>query len=137
MRFRALRREPEPKLMIIPMIDIIFFLLVFFMMSMLSMSVQSSIDLSLPQASAARTEAEEALPVAITADGQIYVEKEPVTKETFLRRMTIEKDRHPDRAVLIRADASSRHSDFVFVLDQLKAAGIRRVGIAADSASEG
>lgn len=137
MRFRPLRREPEPKLMIIPMIDIIFFLLIFFMMSMLSMSVQSSIDLSLPQASAARTETAAALPVAITADGQIYVEKEPVAKGDFLRRMEIEQERQPGRAVLIRADAASRHSDFVFVLDQLKAAGIHRVGIAAEAAPEG
>lgn len=137
MKFRPLRREPEPKLMILPMIDIIFFLLVFFMMSMLSMSVQSSIDLSLPQASAARPEAEDALPVAITADGQIYVEQEPIARETFLRRMAIEQERHPDRAVLIRADAASRHGDFVFVLDQLQAAGIHRVEIAADAAPEG
>ena len=52
MQLRSLRTTSKPKLMIIPMIDIIFFLLVFFMMSMLSMVVQRSMPVNLPTASA-------------------------------------------------------------------------------------
>ena len=55
--------------MIIPMIDIIFFLLVFFMMSMLTMVVQRSIDLNLPQTATAKIVVKETLPVSITAGG--------------------------------------------------------------------
>ena len=62
--------------MIIPMIDIIFFLLVFFMMSMLSMVVQRSIDLSMPSAATAKISVHESVPVSITQDGSIYVERE-------------------------------------------------------------
>lgn len=51
MRLERFENEKKPKIMIIPMIDIIFFLLVFFMMSMLSMVTQRSIGLNLPQAS--------------------------------------------------------------------------------------
>ena len=91
--------------MIIPMIDIIFFLLVFFMMSMLTMVVQRSIDLNLPQTATAKIVVKETLPVSITAGGDIYVEQE---KEGF-----------------------------VFVLDQLKSAGINRVGIATESKLSG
>ncbi|WP_302748600.1 biopolymer transporter ExbD, partial [uncultured Dialister sp.] len=53
MRLERFENEKKPKIMIIPMIDIIFFLLVFFMMSMLSMVTQRSIGLNLPQASTA------------------------------------------------------------------------------------
>ncbi len=49
MKIDLLPEEKSPQLMIIPMIDIIFFLLVFFMMSMLSMVVQKSVPLTLPQ----------------------------------------------------------------------------------------
>ena len=59
MRLERFENEKKPKIMIIPMIDIIFFLLVFFMMSMLSMVTQRSIGLNLPQASTAVIETTE------------------------------------------------------------------------------
>ena len=118
--------------MIIPMIDIIFFLLVFFMMSMLTMVVQRSIDLNLPQTATAKIVVKETLPVSITAGGDIYVEQEKIARTDFRRRMEIEKARNPEVAVVLRADAK-----FVFVLDQLKSAGINRVGIATESKLSG
>ena len=87
MKLRSLRVEKQPKLMIIPMIDIIFFLLVFFMMSMLSMVVQKSIDLSLPQATAAKVNMETTIPISVTRDGAIFVEQEPVAPEALARRL--------------------------------------------------
>ena len=50
MKVRSARIEPSPKLMIIPMIDIIFFLLVFFMMSTLNMIHQKALPVDLPKA---------------------------------------------------------------------------------------
>lgn len=76
MRLQSLEVEKKPKIMIIPMIDIIFFLLVFFMMSMLTMVVQKSINLNLPQTASAKMNLEKTIPIAITSDGQIYVEQE-------------------------------------------------------------
>ena len=74
MKLESMNVEKKPKIMIIPMIDIIFFLLVFFMMSMLSMVVQKSINLNLPQTATAKVNVEETLPISITSDGTIYVE---------------------------------------------------------------
>ena len=54
MKLESMNVEKKPKIMIIPMIDIIFFLLVFFMMSMLTMVVQKSINLNLPQTASAQ-----------------------------------------------------------------------------------
>lgn len=133
MKLRSLREDKEPRIMIIPMIDIIFFLLVFFMMSMLTMVVQRSINLNLPQTSTAKLTVQETLPVSITSDGTIYVEKEKISKDDFHRRIEIEKNRNPDVNVVLRADAKSEHEEFVFVLDQLKSVGINRIGIATES----
>ncbi len=119
--------------MIIPMIDIIFFLLVFFMMSMLSMVVQRSIDISIPSAVTAKISVHESVPVSITQDGSIYVEREKIARKDFRRRMEIEKNRNPDFNVILRADAKSEHEAFVYVLDQVKAVGINRIGIATES----
>ena len=133
MKLESMNVEKKPKIMIIPMIDIIFFLLVFFMMSMLSMGVQKSINLNLPQTATAKVNVEQTLPISITSDGTIYVEKEKISKDDFRRRMEIEKGRNPDLSVVLRADSKSEHGDFVFVLDQLKSVGISKVGIATES----
>ncbi len=119
--------------MIIPMIDIIFFLLVFFMMSMLSMVVQRSIDLSMPSAQTAKVSVHESVPISITSDGSIYVEREKIARKDFRRRMEIEKNRNPDLNVILRVDAKSEHEAFVYVLDQVKSVGIHRIGIATES----
>ena len=136
MRLQQLDVDKKPKIMIIPMIDIIFFLLVFFMMSMLTMVVQKSISLNLPQTVTSKLDIEKALPVAITSDGQIYVEQEKIPRETFRRRMEIEKNRNPNLSIVLRADTKSEHGDFVFVLDQLKSVGISKIGIATEAKSQ-
>lgn len=132
MKLRPMQNEREPQIMIIPMIDIIFFLLVFFMMSMLSMTVEHSVPLQLPQAATAALQTEASLTVGVTADGRIFVEEEPVSRADFSRRMVAERERNPDVNVVLRADADARHADVLFVLDGLRSAGISRIGIAAD-----
>ena len=118
MKLESMNVEKKPKIMIIPMIDIIFFLLVFFMMSMLTMVVQKSINLNLPQ----------------TASAQIDLQKTlQIPKDSFKKRMEIEKNRNPDISIVLRADEKSEHGDFVFVLDQLKSVGISKIGIATAS----
>lgn len=132
MKLRPLKIEKKPSIMIIPMIDIIFFLLVFFMMSMLSMTARHTLDLDLPRASSAELTAVKSLPVSITRDGTIYVEEEKISPENFLRRIELEKERNPEMTVLLSADARSEHGDFLFVLDKLNAAGIQKISIAAE-----
>ncbi|MEE3452990.1 ExbD/TolR family protein [Dialister sp.] len=135
MKLSSMNVEKKPKIMIIPMIDIIFFLLVFFMMSMLTMVTQKTVNLNLPQTASAKLNVEKTLPISVTSDGTIYVEQEKISKDDFHRRMEIEKNRNPDLAIVLRADSKSEHGDFVFVLDQLKSVGISKIGIATESKS--
>ena len=132
MKLKSLMFEKKPKIMIIPMIDIIFFLLVFFMMSMLTMVSQKSIDLNLPKASTSQMEQTSNLPIAIDSEGTIYVEKQ-IEKSDFRARMEIAKKVNPNLSVIIRADERSKHKNFVFVIDELKSIGIEKIGIAVDS----
>ena len=125
MRLRSLRTTSKPKLMIIPMIDIIFFLLVFFMMSMLP--------IQLPQAVASKVDLQRKIPITVTSNGQIYVEAQPVTLDQMIRYLQAEKAKGDDMVVILRGDAKAEYGAFVTVLDTLKQMGIVKVSIATDS----
>lgn len=133
MKLRSARLERSPKLMIIPMIDIIFFLLVFFMMSTLYMVEQKSIPVNLPQAAAAQADMEKPITVTITEQGRILVDQEELPVEVLAKRMQIELARKADLGVILRADRHTEHGRVVAVLDELKQAGIRRIAIATEA----
>lgn len=133
MQLRSLRTVSKPKLMIIPMIDIIFFLLVFFMMSMLSMVVQKSMPVQLPTATTSKVDLSKQIPITITADGTIYVEQEPMTEELMVRRLQVEQSRNKDLTVVLRADTKSQYGVFVNILDTLKSIGVTKISVATDS----
>ena len=87
MRINSLKEDRKPLLMIIPMIDIIFFLLVFFMMSMLTMVTQKTIALNLPKAAIAKVDTTKTVPVSITEDGRLFLEQNLVSEEELARRL--------------------------------------------------
>jgi biopolymer transport protein ExbD len=132
MKLRNYRLERSPKLMIIPMIDIIFFLLVFFMMSTLYMVEQRAVPVSLPQAAASSLNMEKPVIVCITDTGHIYVEQEAMPLELIKKRMQAELARTQQAGVILRADRRVEHGQVVAVLDELKAAGIQRVSVATE-----
>lgn len=133
MRRRAFRGPPEPKLMIIPMIDIIFFLLIFFMMSTLAMTAEQTVPLALPRASQAVQENREGATVSVTEDGAFYVDGRRIPKEELPAHLMRERERRPEMRVILRADAMARHEDVLAAMDAIRAAGIDRIGIAAES----
>ena len=133
MRRRTLGVKKEPTIMIIPMIDIVFFLLVFFMMSMLTMVVQKSVPIQLPQAVASKVDLQRKIPITVTSNGQIYVEAQPVTLDQMIRYLQAEKAKGDDMVVILRGDAKAEYGAFVTVLDTLKQMGIVKVSIATDS----
>lgn len=133
MRRRAFRGPPEPKLMIIPMIDIIFFLLVFFMMSTLAMTAEQTVPLALPRASQAVLESREGATVSVTEDGAFCVDGRRIPREELPAHLMQEGERRPEMRVILRADAMARHEDVLAAMDAIRAAGIDRIGIAAES----
>lgn len=90
--------------MIIPMIDIIFFLLVFFMMSMLTMVTQKTIALNLPKAAIAKVDTTKTVPVSITEDGRLFLEQNLVSEEELARRLVSLKTENEKLTVVLRGD---------------------------------
>lgn len=133
MNIRSLRTTNKPKLMIIPMIDIIFFLLVFFMMSMLSMVVQKSMPVDLPTATASSVDLQRKIPITITADGKIYVEQDAYDLNGMAKRLEAEKAKGGDLTIILRADQRAQYGEFVQVLDTLKNMQLNKIAVATES----
>lgn len=132
MRLRSLRLESQPQLMIIPMIDIIFFLLVFFMMSTLYMAEQHAIPVNLPQAAAAAQDMPRSVNITVLQDGRILLDQEEIPPQLLPGRVGLEMAKQPDSVFVLRADKQAEYGRVITVLDELKLAGARRVAVATE-----
>ena len=131
MRLRDRRAWQKPEVIIIPMIDIMFFLLVFFMMSTLYMVQVKTVDVDMPQAASAETQLAVAYVVTMKRDGSLYLEDQPVTEAALLDRAAAENQRSAKFSVVVRADQGLDYGMVVGLLDKFKARGITHIGLAA------
>lgn len=132
MKLDKLRIEQSPQLMIIPMIDIIFFLLVFFMMSTLYMVDQNTIPLALPKATTSQSDQTTLVPITLTKNGQILVEQEVLPLELVSQRISAELSRNPEISFVIRADQQVEYGQVIGIMDELKQLGVHRVAVATE-----
>ena len=132
MRINSLKEDRKPLLMIIPMIDIIFFLLVFFMMSMLTMVTQKTIPLQLPQTTVAKVDTTKTIPISITGDGELSIEDPPVSLASLPIRLSALKAENEKLTSVLRGDTAAQYGIVVAVLDVVRLCGINRVSIATD-----
>lgn len=132
MKLRSLRIENQPQLMIIPMIDIIFFLLIFFMMSTLYMMEQHTIPINLPQASAAKNDTVRNISITVTKEGKVMFDEEEIALPLLQKRIGMELAKQPENVFVLRADKQAEYGKVVTVLDELKLSGARRVAVATD-----
>lgn len=125
------RRLEEPEIGLAPLIDVVFLLLIFFMLTT-SFVPQAGFSVSLPEASAPAREARALPEVVIDAEGRIVVAGQvvaPAGVEAALK--ALETDLQTEgRALRIRADGGARHQRVVTVMDAAAAAGFTRIDIA-------
>ena len=122
---------------IIPLIDIIFFLLATFIMVSLSMSKNQGVNVQLPTASTAASlgdqqELDKAVTLTIDGKGDVFYNKEKITIAQLPLRLQTLKSTSKDPKVIINGDASSPFKAVVAVLDAVRAIGIAKVGINTD-----
>lgn len=132
MKLRSMKVQEEPKLMIIPMIDIIFFLLVFFMISTMTMVQQNTFKVGLPQASSPQLDMNQHVNITVMADGNIAFNKESLDKEQLIRRVQIELQRNPDLQVILNGDKDVNYGFVIETFDALKQAGVKKLSIAVE-----
>ena len=132
MNFSKHRTGKKPVFMIIPMIDIIFFLLVFFMLNSLQTVAQKALAVQLPQAQSASAPAQ--LPIIMTLDeeGHITIDNKPVSIQESATIMKQHMQENANAAVVLQADKRTAHGQVVAVMDMLKTSGVTRLSIAAE-----
>ena len=133
MKFRERRAVENPRLMIIPMIDIIFFLLVFFMMSTMFMVEQKVLPITLPSASTAELDMHRTVPVTVMADGSLRFNEDAVNLNDLAARIETELRRDRDSRFVLRADRHAAYGQVVDVLNQLRRLGVQRLTVAVEA----
>ena len=114
---------------IVPLIDIMFFLLAAFMMVSLSMTRVQNTPVNLPPAIEAQADfGPDLLHIAVDKAGGIWVEKQPLTRAELFTVLTNRTHVNSQLPVFIGGDAATHHGDMVGVLDLVRKAGIQKVG---------
>lgn len=137
MRLQDEDRE-EPEINLTSLIDVVFLLLIFFMVST-TFDRQALLRLELPEAATAEAESvPQLIEVTISDNGQIFIDDQLLTDNTRAAVQAVLAERReaaPDAPLVVRADARASHGLVLLVLDAAAAEGIGRVGIATMEAA--
>ncbi|MGA9666165.1 MAG: biopolymer transporter ExbD [Gallionella sp.] len=129
MKLRKPRSYKRGRIEIIPMIDVMFFLLATFMLASLSMQNLHSLPVNLPQGHAAPLQAKTPITLTITPDSQIYLNKTPVTLDTLTATLQSMLP-GPDASIIVAADSSAPNGITVEAMLKARAAGAQHFLIA-------
>ncbi len=133
MHFKQRRQLKRTRIEIIPMIDTMFFLLVFFMLSSLALIRQNSITVNLPKASTAKKQNAVDLTVTVDKAHNVFVNKDQTSLDKLGMKLVQEAGVNADLstvALVINADLSVPHGLVVSCIDDARAVGITHFAIA-------
>jgi biopolymer transport protein ExbD len=123
----------KPRIEMLPLIDMVFLLLVFFIYGMLSMAIHRGLPVMLPVSSTAPVEKDLVLSVTVRSDGNIFLDKKEVTLEELSSRLTERGGENKIFGVLLFADRDLPYQRLFRVLDQIRKAGLTRVSLQAEA----
>ena len=132
MRRRPRKQSLPPQLMPSPMIDMIFLLLVFFIVSTMYMSEIKTIPIRLPVAQNSETVSKSNFAVTVKKDGVLYLEDNKIEMKQLVANAAAESKRDAAFSVIIRADGEANYKTVIKLMDELKGAGVTRFGLATD-----
>jgi biopolymer transport protein ExbD len=131
------RGKKGARIEIIPLIDIIFFLLATFIMVSLSMSKNQGVQVSLPGASSAQSlgdnqEMDKAVTLSVNDKGEVFFNKDKILITQLPMKLQTYKLTAKDPKVIINSDGAADFKFVVAVLDEVRKIGIAKVGINTD-----
>ena len=120
----------EARIEILPLIDVIFCILTFFILGAMSLTRQSAIGVDLPRAGTGTPQMRELLLVSLDPIGQLYFDQQPVTRQQLVGILTAEYEANPRKLSVLYASRSAKYDDVVDILDLLRTIGGDRVALA-------
>ena len=126
------RERRKARIEIIPMIDVMAFLLMFFMMASLAMTSMTGLNVSLPKAAAGeRTNTARAI-LTMTGRGELFLEKRPLRLDQVTAELRRRIAANPDLQVIVNADRSLRHGQVIELIDAAKMAAPKILSVATE-----
>jgi biopolymer transport protein ExbD len=131
MRRRQVEEPDETEVNVTPMLDVVFIMLIFFIVTA-SFVKEAGIDVNRPDAATAERKERGNILVAITENGQIWINKRQVDPRAVRANIERMHAENPQGSVVIQADENSRNGLLVQVMDAARLAGVYEVSIAAE-----
>ena len=135
MRRKKAREEEEAQIDITPMLDVVFIMLIFFIVTA-SFVKESGIDVNRPDAATATVKERGNILVAITDTNQIWIDRRQVDPRSVRANIERLRAENPQGAVVIQADENSKNGLLVQVMDASRQAGVFNVSIADNEVGE-
>lgn len=132
MQFKNQRKD-KPDIIIIPMIDIMFFLLVFFMLSTIHMTNMSVVPVHLASMHNTINSSSESLVISVDGKGNVFVGDQKVERTLVGKYAQAALSVNSDVLIIVRTDKKSTYNDFSEVVESLKQAGVKRMALAAET----
>ncbi len=128
---RKRRLEEENEINMTPMLDVVFIMLIFFIVTA-SFVKEAGIDVNRPGAVTAERKERGNILVAISESGEIWIDKREVDPRALRANIERLRAENPQGAVVIQADRNSKNGVLVEVMDAARDAGVENVSIAAE-----
>jgi biopolymer transport protein ExbD len=120
--------RPITSINVTPLVDIILVVLIIFMATA-PIIARRALNVDLPKAATHERAATEAMAVIYTAAHELRLQNQPVTLPELSRRLALYAQAEPDAHVTLSADKALGYGDVVTLLDAIRAAGVRRIGL--------
>jgi biopolymer transport protein ExbD len=120
----------DAQIQIIPLIDVIFCILTFFILAALQLTRQQGMNVDLPKASTGVVQMRQMLVVSIDAAGQTYIDKNPINRADLFDLLKKYRQENPDGLLVLNASQNAFYNDVIQVLDVLRAVGGDKVALA-------
>lgn len=126
---RGSDKKDDMGLNLTPLIDIIFLLLIFLMLSATTMQYSTSIKVNLPKAASDSSVIKKNIIITVNEKDRIYVDGKTINRNSLYGSLKNIWDKNKDATVIIEADKKSTHGTVVFVMDQCRRAGFENFAI--------
>lgn len=127
------RKRGLPAIIVIPMIDIMFFLLVFFMLSTMYMTNVKTVPVKLSELHGSTVTDDVAFAVTIDAENRYFVGDAKVDLGLLQQYAEKEVRENPNAFIVVRTDVNSSYQSFAALVEAMKSVGVARFGIATET----
>ena len=127
----SLQTNRKARIEILPLIDIVFLVLVFFIYAMLSMAVHRGLPVVLPSSSTAKIDKTIVLSVTVKSDGSVFVDKKPIHLDDLAEALKRAVKGDKEAGVLLFADRNLSYHKLFKIMDCIRTAGITKISLQA------